>query len=248
MRERTRQATLAFTLAELLIALSITALIVVMLGRVFTATATQWQAADQRIDSFRDARAALQIMAHDLSRAHLDGDPQMLTLSDYASDSNGNQYAKEAFVIGPTANSGKSDLCAVGYYLSWDATVKAYRLKRLLKNSDQTVTILANTAPNFTSLYSKDPVNDEDVATYAWDLRFRPGTLNNPEAPNANLSTKWQWIEVRFKAMSAAAAKKLTGLNVSQSTWDNPTDTTYRRLILPNEQQFVTRIKVHQAP
>ena len=187
-------------------------------------------------------------MAHDLSRAHLDGDPKMLTLSDYAFDPSGNQYAKEAFAVAPTGNSGKSDLCAVGYYLVWDVTATAYRLKRLLRSSDDTVAILANTTPDFTTLYSKDSTKEEDLATYAWDLRFRPGTLGDPEAPSLNPSTKWQWIEVRFKTMSAAAAKKLSGMNIPQTTWNDPTNTTYKTLILPNEQQFVTRIKIDQAP
>ena len=248
MHVASRKACHAFTLGELLVSLAITGLIVLLLGRVFTAAATQWQAGDQRIDSFREARAALQMIARDLSRAHLDGDPQMLRLSDLDSDPAGNEYAKEAFAIAPIANSGKSDLCAVGYYLSWDATVKAYRLKRLFKDSDATVPVLANTAPNFNSLFTKAPASDEDLASYAWDLRFRPGVLADSEPPSANPSTKWQWVEVRFKAMSAAAAGKFRNMTVSEATWNDPTDAIYRRLILPNEQQFVTRVKLHQAP
>ena len=235
----------AFTLMELLIAISITALIVVLLSQVFTAAAGQWQAADQRIDSFRDARAALQVMTRDLGLANLSGDAQMLTLSNY--DSSGT-YAKEAFAISPIANSGKSDLCAVGYYLAWDAKVRAYRLKRLFNDSDATAATLANASPDFTALFTKNAAKEEDVATYAWDLRFAPGTLANVEAPNANPSTKWQWLEVRFKAMSAAAARKLSVMNIGEATWSDPTDATYRQVILPHEQQFVTRIKLQQAP
>jgi uncharacterized protein (TIGR02599 family) len=59
----------AFTLVELLIAISITLLIVVLLSRIFAGAADAWRSSDQRIDVFRDARAALQIISRDLSRA-----------------------------------------------------------------------------------------------------------------------------------------------------------------------------------
>ena len=108
----------------------------------------------------------------------------MLQLSNYAIDSSGNQYAKEAYAVAPMANSGKSDLCAVGYYLAWDATVKAYRLKRLFKDSDTTVTSLAKGTPDFTTLFTKATANEEDLASYAWDLRFRPGTLGRSRRTN----------------------------------------------------------------
>jgi type II secretory pathway component PulJ len=56
----------AFTLVELLIAISITLLIVVLLSRIFAGAADAWRSSDQRIDVFRDARA-LQIISRDLS-------------------------------------------------------------------------------------------------------------------------------------------------------------------------------------
>lgn len=253
MRKGTATCRCAFTLVELLVAISITVVIVVLLARVFTSAATQWQAADQRIDSFRDARAALQTIARDLSRADLTGGADMLTLRDY--DVSGTVgFAKEAFAITPAPNSGKSDLCTVGYYLVWDGTNKAYHLKRLFRESDETETSLANATPKYAALFTKPTTApeqariEEDIATYVWDLRFSPGTLSDIEAPTANPSIKWQWVEVRFKAMSAAAARKLAGMSVSQTIWDDPTTADYRRLILPSEQQFVTRIKLEQAP
>src|SRR5207245_603074 len=114
------------------------------------AAASQWQSADQRIDTFRDARAVLQLMARDLSRADINGAAQMLTLSDPFSD-----FAKEAYAITPIANDGKSDLCTVGYYCWYDGTTKAYSLKRVFKNSDLTFTSLATASPNYTAIYQK---------------------------------------------------------------------------------------------
>ena len=138
----------------MLIAIAVTLILVGILFRVFAAAASQWQAADQRIDTFRDARAALQIMTRDLSRADINGNAQMLTLSDIYTVPTP-PFAKEAYAITPIPNTGKSDLCTVGYYCAYDNTTKAYSLKRLFKGSDATYTSLATATPNFTTIFQE---------------------------------------------------------------------------------------------
>jgi type II secretory pathway pseudopilin PulG len=234
----------AFTLIELLVAISITIVIVVLLSQVFSAAATQWQTADQRTDAFRDARAALQIIARDLGRANVTGAPQMLTLSN--NDPTGN-YAQEAFAVTPIPNGGQSDLCAVGYYLVWNDTAKAFTLKRLFKDSDATVANLTGPTPDFTTLFSKVTANEEDLAGYVWDLQFAPGVTADPEKPSTFPSTNWRWLEIRFKAMGPTAARKLPGLGTTAATWSDPTSSVYHNAILPYEQQFVTRVKIGQG-
>jgi type II secretory pathway pseudopilin PulG len=237
----------AFTLAELLVATSITIIMIALLGRVLIASTAVWLLADQRVDAFRDARAALQLMTNDLSRANINGDARMLTLSNYATD---NSYAKEVYVIVPTKNRGKSDLCAVGYYLDWDGTSRTYSLKRYLKDSDTTLSSLAKSSPDFTTLYSHNQVGNntsETLASYVWDLRISPGELADPITVNADPSSKWQWVEIRFKAMSVKAGRKLqSNPAISQATWADPTSTAYKNNILPSEQQFVTRVPLQQ--
>src|SRR5437762_3412776 len=56
-----------FTLAELLIATGITAIIVVLLGTMLGSLLNTASRANQRIDAFREARAALQMMERDFS-------------------------------------------------------------------------------------------------------------------------------------------------------------------------------------
>src|SRR5438552_16907521 len=57
----------AFTLAELLIATGITVVIVVLLGTMLGSLLNTASRANQRIDAFREARAALQMMERYLS-------------------------------------------------------------------------------------------------------------------------------------------------------------------------------------
>lgn len=238
----------AFTLIELLVAVGVTALIVVMLGQIFSTAAAMWRVGSQRIDAFRDGRAALQLMAADLSRANINGDARMLTLTQFSSDGS---YATEADAISPMKNSGKSDLCAVQYYLVWDGTSNTYSLMRRTKESDAmsnaTNGYLKNSPPNFTAIYDKTSGTEETIATPIWDLQFRPGETDTVLAPSTDTAAKWKWIEIKFKSMSINSASKLKSLaGIDQTTWANPTSPAYKTLILPSEQQFVTRVSIEQ--
>lgn len=235
----------SFTLAELLVAVTITALIVTLLGRVLVSTTAVWQLAGQRIDAFRDARAALQLMTNDFSRAHINGDAQMLNLSNYSADKS---YAMEAYAVTPSKNGGKSDLCTVGYYLDWDGATKTYSLRRFFKESNTTVVSLAKSPPDFGVLYDRTKgTTPETIASYVWDLELRPGEGANAVALGGDPSTKWNWVEIRFKAMSVKAGRKLQSIStVNQAAWADPTSVVYKTFILPNEQQFVTRVSLFQ--
>jgi type II secretory pathway pseudopilin PulG len=242
----------AFTLAELLIATAITGLIVLLLGQIFSSATTMWRSSGERIDAFRDARAALQLMAADLGRANISGNAQMLTLAQVQPSTDGTYtYAGEADAITPMKNSGKSDLCTVEYYLVWDATTKTSSLMRRFKGSDvmsdPTNGYLAKAAPDFNAIYDKTSGTEEVLATPVWDLEIRPGIIDTPLGSATGASTSWKWLEVRFKTMSVNSARKLKGMaSIDQSTWADPTSTTYKNLILPYEQQFVTRISLDQ--
>ncbi len=230
-----------FTLVELLVAISVTAVIIVLLSQIFASTSAQWQAADQRIDAFREARTAVQIIARDLARAHTSADARMLMLSDVDPSK---EFAKEVFAITPAPNSGKSDLCAVGYYSVWDDTSNTYTMKRLLRDSDAILPSLQTL--DFPTMYTKGGAAEEDVASYVWDLKLYVGSGNEPIDVTSIPSTSWRWIEVRFKAMSPAAGRKLANLAIDESTWADPSDPLYKSAILPHEQQFVTRVTLQQ--
>ena len=66
-KQRDPESIRAFTLVELLIAAAITVVIVVMLGWMLGSLMSSASHASQRVDAFRDARAALQMMQRDLS-------------------------------------------------------------------------------------------------------------------------------------------------------------------------------------
>ena len=258
-----------FTLVEMLVAVSITILVVALLGRVLTGTSAQWQRSNQQIDAFRDSRAALDAITRDFQNAALNVNPAIFLQN----DSDAGQVMRtdprnqEAYAVTSLSNSGKSNLCTVGYYCVWDDVKKGFALKRLYKDGDATFANLkagfdaAHNPLLFTDLFTQvspptATAGEDDVAAYVWNLQFTPGgrtdgfALSYPQTyppPTAISSTKWKWIEVRFKAMSATAAQKLPGLGVTKDTWFDSTTPLYTKAILPYEEQFVTQIMLTQA-
>jgi len=176
-RERIR----AFTLVELLIAAAITVVIVVMLGLMLGSLMSSASHASQRVDAFRDARAALQMMERDLSnlvRSQWNPDPfttpppptaqpvtrpaayfaldkrwQDAANDPYSDPANGNPN-RQMFGLIATKSSAPGDMCAVGYYCRWDTQLHAYTLRRFFLDATTTFNVFkspAVTAANYAS-------------------------------------------------------------------------------------------------
>jgi prepilin-type N-terminal cleavage/methylation domain-containing protein len=276
----TRRA--AFTLVEMMVALAVTGVLTVMMLRMFSDSSTIWKSEDDRLDTFREARAALQLMSRELATAiplpdakpaGLDEFP-VIALRDMQSRSTPDlpaNYYRKIYSLSSTPNSGQSDLCALGYFLEWepdiatdpaDTTAKvprsAFTLRRQMLESNATFALLKltlnATAPvfgesAFSKLYRPTGTTTDTIASYVWDLQFAlPPPVGGKTAPaptNAYYGRELpQWIEIRFKALGANAARLLSGQTVGKELWSDPNDPKYVRLIMPHEQQFVSRVKL----
>ncbi len=163
---RAALAVAAFTIIELLVAMTVTMLLVVALMQVFNATASTWQHGEAQVDAYREARGALQFMARDLS-ATLQASytqtsntsatafkPALPTLvlqrsPNTVPDPTGPNN-EEIYCLTNIPNSGASTLCAVGYYCQWmpdylplsrdgvDRRPQAYALMRQFADSNAT--------------------------------------------------------------------------------------------------------------
>lgn len=264
----------AFTLVELLIAMTITMLMVTMIMRVFSGTAAAWKQTEARTDTFREARAALEIMGRDLSIAAGAANIPMVVLGNSTGTGTKpeDKVNNEIYVSSFIANSGKSDLCTVGYFCRWDDTQKCYILKRLYNDSNATFKNFTDYQNSggippipFDKLYTgfgsynglsyKNNVED-DAASYIWDLQFSAFYNNAPVAyPAYPASLTYSdplpsWVEVRFKAISAQSIQKLKSMTVTRDTWNpasNIYSPTYKTAIMPYQQQFVMRIPMLSA-
>jgi len=190
-----------FTLVELLIAAAITVVIVVMLGLMLGSLMSSASHASQRVDAFRDARAALQIMERDfanLVQTQWQPDPfanptptpgtlqpltrplPYLALKNIADPTAANQ---EIYAVIGARNTGSGDVCLVGYYCSWDG--RAYSLRRFFRDSAASYAVLSSPSPLpspvtyipdsdlYTRHASPSPGPADDVvAQYVWNLRI----------------------------------------------------------------------------
>jgi type II secretory pathway component PulJ len=252
-----------FTIVELLVAATITVIIVVLLGTMFGSLAGTTSRANQRIDVFRDARAAVQLMERDLSGLVRAQPTAYFALDKIWQDTSTDSYSdpanrapnRQLFALVATKNAGSGDLCAVGYYCRWDSAKHCYSLYRYFNDSTATYNALqTNGTGNYaapTTLF-KPKVTDDLLASYVWNLQIIPyksdGTIDatypliiDPTKPGVLLPAA---IEVSFMAMSPSAARTVMTVSASPSDWMDSTKANYQRLILPNSYEFRTRISL----
>lgn len=148
-----------FTLLELLVSITVlTLLLVILLSMVDTATKL-WRTNENRVDAYREARAAINMIANDLASAYASSDPDLFFTQ---KDSNLTIAAAETepgldgslFFLtalpseaqGGNATSDKGELCGVGYFLAYANTSilprskadKSLNLYRYFQGSDAT--------------------------------------------------------------------------------------------------------------
>jgi len=281
----------AFTLLEVMVAVSVTLVLVILMLRIFTEGSTAWQRNDEKLDTFREARAALQTMARDFSAlsplpraeptttpAPGPGQPSqpnplsdfpLLYIDHYPETEDVDKVNQEIYGLIPTRNKGRSSLCAVGYYCVWDVNKHAFILRRQCTESNTTFNALKavlstirpmNTTQAVETLFARgldpDVQSIDDLATYIWDFQVKiadkpadpvtgTGAQPWPDTQKAFSRELPLWVEIRFKALGSNAARKIENQALlNRDVWFDPTSDQYQKLILPGEQEFVTRIKL----
>jgi prepilin-type N-terminal cleavage/methylation domain-containing protein len=286
-----------FSLVELLVAMAIVTFLIVMLSQIISGAQGLWRTSESRTDAFREARAAIDLMARDLSVALTNDRAPTLALSNVFTQSDdptaGPTHNRQVYALIPMRNAGdpapaaappaptptpaRSDICAIGFYCSWDANRNAYVLRKHVIQSNPTFTTLqaafgaptptppaspspAPTGPPIapTAIYQPSvpatpPAEDEDVAAYVWDLTIVPYELvggvptPNNTYPVAYRATLPQFVEISFRAMSPQAARQLQGQNIGPETWFDQNSAIYRNQILPYSQVFRARVRLQNT-
>jgi len=129
----------AFTLAELLVALAITVLLVLLLTSVVAATLGAWSQGRNRLDTYSTARQVLGRIGDELKGAMANSSVsgsqiqfvENAALAAVPSPTPGT--AENVFFVAPYPNLGGGDLCTIAYSL--DSTT--HELKRAFRSSDQ---------------------------------------------------------------------------------------------------------------
>lgn len=153
-----------FSLVELLVAMAVLSVMMVLLFGIFDQATDAWRRSEQKIDAFREARAALHYLKRDLEAMVVDANVPWVFFADPRQVPDAPPpagYGPVRAAAPPAANgdtlffisrqpmeaqeSGSlSDLCAVGYYLNYTnnpgvgAPAQSYKLYRYFHSSNPT--------------------------------------------------------------------------------------------------------------
>lgn len=251
----------AFTILELLVAMAIFSLLIVMLMGMVDSASKLWRETENRVDSYREARAAINIISHDLANALAGTNLNAIRINEDAysflnnAETDTNSAAAIFFLSAQSATSqnpasNKSDVCQVGYFLAYDKTSalagvnsnvpKTMNLYRYFLSSDQTFAKLITGA---SSIFGNSiGALDDEVELLARNItRFQIKALDTNGTPYVSTPTAPlpPVIQIELTALNAETAKKL----VSKSDWIAPTGGLVK-VTAKNEQRFSTRVGI----
>lgn len=230
----------AFSLVELIIAMAILSFLAVMLFSILSATSDLWKSNEEAVSGFREARAALNVIARDIAQGFADPAgqlPDFIVNPAYSSvvlpseASVNPAWGSRLFILSTFARSAqesvtnRSHLCAVGYYLAFtrDSTVFSpntsgngdfsYKLYRHFKSSDQTFAAL-------TSAMTKGTETTPDIFD---SKKIYTPTIASSGAGDEILARNVNQFRLKFfKRVTDATTNRFTGveeIDLSTKTW-----------------------------
>lgn len=109
-----------FTLAELLVALAVTTLLVVLLLNVVSAALALWEQGRNQIDTFANARQVLERITDEMQGAIAASSPRPMEFSENLSSLKGTtdpvaKKSENVFFVAPYPNATSGDLCVIAY-------------------------------------------------------------------------------------------------------------------------------------
>lgn len=239
-----------FTLLEALVAIAVFALLItVLLGMVDSVTKL-WRASENRAESYREARAALSLMASDLKAAVPSTNTNYFSTnvapSFSASTGDGSIFFVAALPsTAQSEDASRGDLCQVGYYLKYGnngmggAQSNSYSLYRYFKESNGALTDLAKNADFFQYSSTNVEVLAQNVAFFkVRPYTTRPNGMVMPwvRSDSTPIPT---FLELEVTAFNSDAVKRLK----DSSEWKN----TNSRVFRENSRSFVVRVSLRPA-
>ena len=239
----------AFTLIELMVAMAVLSLLVVVLLGVVDSATQLWKANENRVESYREARAALNLIASDLKVALSSTNTNYFTTNigpEFgASATDGSLFFLAAL---PTSaqdeGSSLGDLCQVGYFLKYGksdletARQDSFGLYRYFKESNTTFDTLLNQTPLFAHATTNVELLARNipffkVACYTADTA---GTIS-PWVKSAAHPMP-SFVEIQVTAYNNDAARRLE----SEGSWK----LTNNRMFRENSRVFTARVPIRQ--
>jgi len=243
----------AFSILELLVAVSVLSILLVVLMNIVQSSTSLWRGSENKVEAYREARAALQVMASDLKsilpttntdffRTNLMPSPNIAFLAALP-------------ISSQDTTSSKSDVCTVAYYsdygnkspIAGDKGRQSYNLYRYFVESNETFTNLTSN-PTTALTASFDTNHFEILARNIVDFQttysvtnalggFDPWT-QSVTTPVPNI------VEIKITAVNNERTMRFSARN-AQSEWTTFSKDTNASDYLKNTKTFTTRINLN---
>lgn len=239
----------AFTLLELLVAISVLSILLVILLQIVQSTTNLWRGAENKIDAYREARAALQVVCSDLKNVVPSANPDFFRTNLTNSPNIGFLSLKP--ISAQDTHASKSDICSIGYFLAYNnkspvagnAGRQSYNLYRCFVESNDTFERLKNNAPEVLNL---DPARFEILARNVIYFKVTCFTTNGSGfkkwIPSTENSTP-NLVEIKITSINNERTMRFGARN-SESEWLAFQKDTNSPDYLKNTKTFCTRVKL----
>jgi len=239
----------AFSILELLVAISVLSILLVVLMNIVQTSASLWRTSENKVEAYREARAALQVMASDLKnilpstntdffRTNLTNSPNICFLA--------------TLPLSSQNMNSLSDVCTVGYFLAYDNKSpiagdngrQSYNLYRYFVESNETFANL--TANSTTALTASLDTNHFEIlarnvvgfnATYSVTNGSGGLTswIKSATTPIPHI------VEIQVTAVNNERTMRF-GERGASGEWDTFSANTNASDYLKNTKTFTTRI------
>jgi prepilin-type N-terminal cleavage/methylation domain-containing protein len=251
----------AFTLLELLVAVSVLSILIVVLMNVVGSATSLWRGSENRAESYREARAALQVMASDfecnMASTNTNYFVTLLSGADSTTLANGQAGFLASLPVTAQATNSKSEVCTVAFFAAYGPKspiagtngLQGWNLYRYFLESNETFSRLTNSGALFTSVNPAN-TNCEILARNILYLKITPlVALTNSAGIITNFSTNWDrsinpiphLVEIQTISVNNERARRL----LTQADWIALRANSNSIDYLKNTKTFTTRVKLN---
>lgn len=142
----TKEQPRAFTLVELLIAMTILSLLVVLIASLLSGVSRAWVSGEQQVQTFQDGRAIVELISRELSQAVMSPSLQLIQNPLLPTGVTQRANSDSLFWQAPLTSTPKGNICEVGYYLT-----DSFQLRRFFVPPDNANYSIFTTPPTATA-------------------------------------------------------------------------------------------------
>ena len=241
----------AFSLLELLVAVSVLSILLVILLNIVQGATNLWRTSENKVEAYREARAALQVISSDLKnilpstnadffRTNLTNTPNLGFLA--------------TLPISSQNIDSLSDVCTVGYFRAYDnkspvagtSGRQSYNLYRYFLESNKTFTNLINNAATVLDFDSDFPAEILARNVVAFETSYFITNASGGFTPWAQSVTTPMphVVEIQITAVNNERTMRF-GARSASGEWDTFSANTNAPDYLKNTKTFTTRIPLN---